>query len=258
MLAEEATRETFANLPVWAIAFWYFLIFVSTGILFYGIYRLARKYRQGRGPVEVDRPARRAGETLKIVLSHSWIRRRDPLSGFAHLFVFYGFMVLFVGTAILAVQDDLLGPLGFEFWKGWFYKGYSLFLDVFGACADRRPDRARRETRDHPTLPPRLLASGSRRGRERPVPLRARRLALPRSPVLPRPVGLPARGIPDRGDEPVVRGVVADRLGRGSGLPHHRLRRRRRVDGAPPSTGGFTASSHSPSSPRSRSRRPCT
>ncbi len=134
MLAEEATRETFANLPVWAIAFWYFLIFVSTGILFYGIYRLARKYRQGRGPVEVDRPARRAGETLKIVLSHSWIRRRDPLSGFAHLFVFYGFMVLFVGTAILAVQDDLLGPLGFEFWKGWFYKGYSLFLDVFGGA----------------------------------------------------------------------------------------------------------------------------
>ncbi len=134
VLAEEATRETFANLPVWAIAFWYFLIFVSTAILFYGIYRLARKYRQGRGPAELDRPARRAGETLKIVLTHSWIRRRDPLSGFAHLFVFYGFMVLFVGTAILAFQDDLLGPLGFEFWKGWFYKGYSLFLDVFGGA----------------------------------------------------------------------------------------------------------------------------
>ena len=26
---ETATRETFANLPTWAIAFWYFLIFVS-------------------------------------------------------------------------------------------------------------------------------------------------------------------------------------------------------------------------------------
>jgi len=134
VLAEEATRETFANLPVWAIAFWYFLIFVSTVILFYGIYRLARKYRQGRGPAEVDQPARRTSETLKIVLTHSWIRRRDPLSGFAHLFVFYGFMVLFVGTAILAFQDDLLGPIGFEFWKGWFYKGYSLFLDVFGGA----------------------------------------------------------------------------------------------------------------------------
>ncbi len=133
MLAQEATRETFANLPTWAVAFWYFLIFLSTGILFYGIYRLAQKYRQGRGPAELDRPARRVGRTLKIVLSHSWIRRRDPLSGFAHLFVFYGFMVLFVGTAILAFQDDVAGKLGFEFWKGWFYEAYSLFLDVFGA-----------------------------------------------------------------------------------------------------------------------------
>jgi Fe-S oxidoreductase/nitrate reductase gamma subunit len=134
MLAQEVTRETFANLPVWAIAFWYFLIFVSTAVLFYGIYKLVRKYRQGRGPVELDRPARRVGETMKIVLTHSWIRRRDPLSGFAHLFVFYGFMVLFVGTAILAFQDDLLGPLGFEFFKGWFYQAYSLFLDVFGGA----------------------------------------------------------------------------------------------------------------------------
>ena len=81
VLAEEATRETFANLPVWAIAFWYFLIFVSTGILFYGIYRLARKYRQGRGPAEVDRPRVGPGRRSKIVLSHSWIRRRDPLLG---------------------------------------------------------------------------------------------------------------------------------------------------------------------------------
>lgn len=133
-LGETATRETFANLPVWAIAFWYFLIFVSTAIFAYGVYRLARKYRQGRGPAEPDRPAERLARTARIVFTHSWIRRRDPLSGFGHLFVFYGFLVLFVGTAILAVQDDVAEPLGFEFFTGWFYKGYSLFLDVFGAA----------------------------------------------------------------------------------------------------------------------------
>jgi Fe-S oxidoreductase/nitrate reductase gamma subunit len=132
-IAETATRETFANLPTWAIAFWYFLIFVSVVVFAWGVYRLARKYRRGRGAVALDRPLARAGRTAKIVLTHSWIRRRDPLSGFAHLFVFYGFLVLFVGTAILAVQDDLLEPAGFEFFKGWFYLAYSLFLDVFGA-----------------------------------------------------------------------------------------------------------------------------
>ena len=44
-------------------------------------------------------------------------------------------MVLFAGTAILAFQDDFAEPvLGFDFWHGWFYKVYSLFLDVFGAA----------------------------------------------------------------------------------------------------------------------------
>jgi Fe-S oxidoreductase len=134
LIAQEATRETFANLPTWAIAFWYFLIAVSTAILFLGIWRLARKYRRGRGPAEVDRPGERLARTAKIVLSHSWIRRRDPLAGLGHLFIFYGFLVLFVGTVILAFQDDIAGPAGFDFFKGWFYKGYSLFLDVFGAA----------------------------------------------------------------------------------------------------------------------------
>lgn len=129
-----ATRDTFANLPTWAVAFWYFLIFVSVCVFAWGVWRLVQKYRRGRGSVEVDRPAERLARTAKIVLSHAWIRRRDPLSGMGHLLVFYGFLVLFVGTAILMVQDDIAGPAGFEFWKGWFYEAYSLFLDVFGAA----------------------------------------------------------------------------------------------------------------------------
>jgi Fe-S oxidoreductase/cytochrome b561 len=133
VLAETATRETFANLPTWAIAFWYFLIAVSICVFAYGAWRLVRKYRAGRGSALPERPAQRVARTARIVFTHSWIRRRDPLSGFAHLFVFYGFLVLFVGTAILAVQDDIAGPAGFDFFEGWFYKGYSLFLDVFGA-----------------------------------------------------------------------------------------------------------------------------
>src|SRR5262245_33844501 len=66
-------------------------------------------------------------------MTHAWIRRRDPLAGVGHLFVFYGFLVLFIGTAILAFQDDIAAPLGFDFWTVWFYKAYSVFLDIFGA-----------------------------------------------------------------------------------------------------------------------------
>ncbi len=205
MIAETATRETFANLPVWAIAFWYFLIFLSTGILFYGIYRLARKYRQGRGPAELDQPVRRIRSTARIVLSHSWIRRRDPLSGLGHLFVFYGFLVLFIGTAILAFQDDVAGPLGFDFFTGWFYKALLAL-----------PRRLRRR----PVVG--LIVLAVKRGIVKPFRLSywrpdrepgepgwdrsryvARRLAVPRPALLPGAVRLPARGVPDRRDRPV-------------------------------------------------------
>ena len=68
------------------------------------------------------------------MFTHTWIKRRDGVAGLAHAMIFYGFVVLFVGTGILAFQDDFAKPiLGWDFWQGPFYLGYSLFLDVFGA-----------------------------------------------------------------------------------------------------------------------------
>jgi Fe-S oxidoreductase len=129
------TRETFAGLETWQIVLWYGLIVLSVAIFAFGVVRLALKYRRGRTRAPVGRPLERAVATAKIVTTHAWIRRRDPLAGVAHLLVFYGFAVLFLGTAILAFQDDFAEPvLGFDFWQGWFYLGYSLFLDVFGAA----------------------------------------------------------------------------------------------------------------------------
>jgi Fe-S oxidoreductase/nitrate reductase gamma subunit len=129
------TRETFAGLGTWELAVWYGLIVVSTAIFFWGVVRLARKYRRGRDPFMLDQPGGRMRRMVKTTLNHSLIRRRDPLAGFGHLAIFYGFLVLFIGTAILAFQDDFAGPvLDFHFFEGWFYLGYSLFLDVFGVA----------------------------------------------------------------------------------------------------------------------------
>jgi len=133
-VAVTETRATFADLPTWAVAFWYFLIFVSTAIFFWGVLRLVRKYRRGRGSRLVDAPERRVRRTLGVVFTHSWIKRRDPLAGLGHLLIFYGFLVLFAGTVILAIQDDVAKPIfDFHFFRGAFYLGYSFFLDVFGA-----------------------------------------------------------------------------------------------------------------------------
>ena len=135
VVAAGETRKTFAGLGAWEKALWYVLIVVSVAIFVWGCVRLLLKYRRGRGAFMLDEPGRRVRRTVGVTLRHTWIRRRDPLAGLGHLLIFYGFLVLFLGTAILAFQDDFARPvLGFDFWHGWFYLGYSLFLDVFGAA----------------------------------------------------------------------------------------------------------------------------
>ena len=127
------TRQTFAGLTHWEIVFWYGLIAVSTGVFLLGAARLVAKYRRGRRAIGLAGIGRRVARATAIVFTHRWIRRRDPLAGLGHMLVFYGFLVLFAGTAILAFQDDVAKPLfGFDFWRGSFYLGYSLTLDVFG------------------------------------------------------------------------------------------------------------------------------
>jgi Fe-S oxidoreductase/nitrate reductase gamma subunit len=129
------TRQTFANLSTWEIVLWYCLVAVSTAIFLWGVVRLAQKYARGRGGFSLDHPGRRLSRTVKVVLTHSWIRRRDTSAGVGHFLIFYGFLVLFIGTVILAFEDDFAKPLfGFDFYRDWFYRVYSLFLDVFGVA----------------------------------------------------------------------------------------------------------------------------
>ena len=129
------TRQTFSGLTHWEIVFWYVLIAVSTAIFFLRVAQLVLRYRRGRSNAELHDLPRRIARTAAIVLTHRWIKRRDPLAGLGHALIFYGFLVLFAGTAILAFQDDVAKPLfGFDFWRGGFYLGYSLVLDVFGVA----------------------------------------------------------------------------------------------------------------------------
>jgi Fe-S oxidoreductase len=127
------TRQTFAGLAHWEIVFWYVLIVASTAIFFLGGARLVLRYRRGGSNVELRDLPGRIARASTIVFTHRWIKRRDPLAGVGHALIFYGFLALFAGTAILAFQDDVAKPLfGFDFWRGSFYLGYSLVLDVFG------------------------------------------------------------------------------------------------------------------------------
>lgn len=128
------TRQVFAHLHGWEIALWYGLSAVSTLLFLWGVLLLVRKYSAGRGPHSLEHPMRRAARASLAVFGHVSIKRRGPATGVGHFLVFYGFLVLLVGSGILALQTDIATPLlHYVFWQGWFYLGYSLFLDVFGA-----------------------------------------------------------------------------------------------------------------------------
>ena len=114
---------------------WYVLAVVSVFVFAYGVARPIAKYRRAHGggwPPRSELPGR-FREALRILLSHVSIRRRDPYAGWAHRGMFYGFVMLFIGTVILAINTDFTEPVfGWRFFNGDFYLGYSIVLDVLG------------------------------------------------------------------------------------------------------------------------------
>jgi Fe-S oxidoreductase len=69
----------------------------------------------------------------RMVFSQRTIGRRSRGVGLAHAAIFYGFLTLFAGTVILAINTDVTERIfGFSFMQGPFYLGYSVVLDVLG------------------------------------------------------------------------------------------------------------------------------
>jgi Fe-S oxidoreductase len=126
-------RETFETLAQWEIVFFYLLIPVTLAIFFYGAWRLARKYRQGRGQTRLDGKLRSVVRVVGEIASNRRVGRRDRSAWLGHIGISHGFIVLAIATGILMLNDDILRPFfGIEFWRGSFYLGYSLVTDLFG------------------------------------------------------------------------------------------------------------------------------
>jgi Fe-S oxidoreductase len=134
-LAAEKTREVFWDFEPALEVLWYVLAVFSTLVFLYGVARPVVKYGRGRReglPSRSELPGR-VREATRILLSHASVARRDPYVGWAHRGIFYGFVVLFIGTVILAINTDFTEPfLGWRFFDGDFYLGYSIVLDVLG------------------------------------------------------------------------------------------------------------------------------
>ena len=134
-LAAEKTRDVLWHLGTAPEVVWYALAAVSVVVFAYGVVRPVAKYRRGRAvflPPRAELPGRLRTAT-RMLFSHASIERRDRYVGWAHRGIFYGFLVLFIGTVVLAINTDVTELIfGWRFFKGAFYLGYSITLDVLG------------------------------------------------------------------------------------------------------------------------------
>jgi Fe-S oxidoreductase len=127
------TRILFEAFTAAEVRLFYAIGYAAIAVFCYGCYVQIRKYRRGASLALGGTVGARLGAMAAAVLSHRTIDRRDPAAGGAHRLIFYGFTLLFIGTATITLQVDVLEPLfGIRFWYGDFYLVFSLVLDIAG------------------------------------------------------------------------------------------------------------------------------
>ena len=126
---QEITREIFWNIgPVTKVSM-YVLAALATGVAGYGFYRHWQVWRRGKAPAKWKLAP--LGQIARHVLLQVRIAR-IPLAWLSHMAIFYGFIVLFIGTVIVALEDyGIFGLVGIR-WSGRFYTSSSFLLDLFG------------------------------------------------------------------------------------------------------------------------------
>jgi hypothetical protein len=133
---ETPTREVFARFGLGSEVTFYILAILTLFVFFWGTYVRVRKYRRGRAVNRFDRLGPRLWHAIQVVARNATITRNDLYAGLGHLAIMWGFVVLFLGTAILTLDYDVVRPINssWRFWRGDFYLWYSLILDLFGVA----------------------------------------------------------------------------------------------------------------------------
>lgn len=120
-----AEREVF-----WNISYhWLFYSLSALAVLIFigGCYRNISTWFKGWSINESVNFSSIFRTVLKDIVGNAKILSGDIVGGLMHLFIMWGFIILFLGT-VLSSFDDYI----FHFLKGPVYEYYSLILDIFG------------------------------------------------------------------------------------------------------------------------------
>lgn len=132
----EVFREIYWNVgETWGSLTVYGSALIVLAIMTWGILRDVGRWRKGRPDDRINNLRARAIESLVQVFGQKkTLKDRRP--GLMHSLVFFGFLALFIGTDIIAVEEDFTVPLmGHDAGKilvGDFYKNYELIMDFMG------------------------------------------------------------------------------------------------------------------------------
>jgi Fe-S oxidoreductase/nitrate reductase gamma subunit len=128
----EPIRESFWNMPAATQWILYIFLAIALGIFGYGFYRRIRLWRRGQPNLRWDRPGKRIQQVVVYVLGQVKVAN-EAFPGLMHLTIFFGFLVLFIGTSLIFINDDLIHPIfDARFVKGPFYLGMEVVLDILG------------------------------------------------------------------------------------------------------------------------------
>ena len=123
----EIGRHVFGNIPSVLVAIFYMTVAVFLGLSIYLFAQRAKNWARGtsddrRRMLKQRLHAAREGLQMRTLM-------RDPAAGLMHSAIYYGFIVLFLGTVTLEI--DHLAPNNLKFLQGGVYQLYSLVLDMF-------------------------------------------------------------------------------------------------------------------------------
>jgi len=119
--------------PAMEVTF-YSLAAISTLIFALGVFLKVRKYLRGKPDNRFDHLFRRVGRAVRLIARNATIAKRDRYAGIGHFLLMWGFITLFLGTVVLAIDYDLVRNINanWQFYRGDFYDGYKIVLDIMG------------------------------------------------------------------------------------------------------------------------------
>lgn len=125
-MPEVPTRSEFLFMPGWQIVLFY--VMISASVLFFGWQVLGRVRVWLKGQPIGWQPDY-VGGVVRYVLGQRKVRTSRVRSGAPmHVLIFYGFLTLFIGTTLLAINT--YSP--WKFHRGNYYLVYEFTLDVMG------------------------------------------------------------------------------------------------------------------------------